>query len=98
MNHYVLVRTVRAIADRSQAIQRGNAQRRGVASVRAAAGGRFAELQARHPKWREVNLAASIPGIKRAAGAEAWLVAQAKQEVKPMAASTLRATRTRAES
>ena len=49
---------------------------------------RFAELQARHPKWREVNLAASIPGIKRATGAEAWLVAQAKQEVKPMAAST----------
>ena len=48
---------------------------------------RFAELQARHPKWREVNLAASIPGIKRAAGAEAWLAAQAKQEVKPMAAN-----------
>jgi TRAP-type uncharacterized transport system substrate-binding protein len=48
---------------------------------------RFAELQARHPKWREVNLAASLPGFKRTAGAEAWLAAQAMQEVKPIAAS-----------
>jgi hypothetical protein len=40
---------------------------------------RFAELQARHPKWREVNLAASLPGFKRTAGAEAWLAAQAMQ-------------------
>jgi TRAP transporter TAXI family solute receptor len=48
---------------------------------------RFAELQARHPKWREVNLAANLPGIKRAAAADAWLAAQTKQEVKPMAAS-----------
>jgi TRAP transporter TAXI family solute receptor len=47
----------------------------------------FAELQARHPKWREVNLAASLPGLKRAAGAEAWLAAQSKQE--PIAASAL---------
>jgi TRAP-type uncharacterized transport system substrate-binding protein len=48
---------------------------------------RFAELQARHPKWREVNLAANLPGIKRAAAADAWLAAQAKQELRPMAAS-----------
>ena len=26
-----------------------------------------------HPKWREVNLAANIPGFSRAAAAEAWL-------------------------
>jgi TRAP-type uncharacterized transport system substrate-binding protein len=48
---------------------------------------RFAELQARHPKWREVNLAASLPGIKRVAGAEAWLAAQAKRAVRPIAAN-----------
>ena len=36
---------------------------------------RFAELQAqgRHPKWRDVNLAASLPGFKRNAAAETWL-------------------------
>jgi uncharacterized protein len=48
---------------------------------------RFAELQARHPKWREVNLAASLPGFKRAAAAEAWLAAQSEEKVKPIAAS-----------
>ena len=44
---------------------------------------RFAELQAqgRHPKWREVNLAASLPGFKRTRAAEGWLAAR------PMAAS-----------
>lgn len=37
---------------------------------------RFAELQAegRHPKWREVNLAASLPGFKRNAAAASWLL------------------------
>jgi hypothetical protein len=37
---------------------------------------RFAELQGegRHPKWREVNLAASLPGFKRNAAAASWLL------------------------
>lgn len=50
---------------------------------------RFAELQAqgRHPKWREVNLAASFPGLKRARAAEAWLAATPEQKVKPVTAS-----------
>lgn len=49
---------------------------------------RFAELQAqgRHPKWREVNLAASLPGFKRNAAAAAWLAAQHSEPAKPMAA------------
>ena len=36
---------------------------------------RFAELQAqgRHPKWREVNLAASLPGFARTSAAAAFL-------------------------
>lgn len=48
---------------------------------------RFAELQTegRHPKWREVNLAAALPGFKRNRGAEAWLAAQA--EAAPVVAS-----------
>jgi TRAP transporter TAXI family solute receptor len=50
---------------------------------------RFAELQAqgRHPKWREVNLAASLPGLRRARAAEAWLAATSEERAKPMAAS-----------
>jgi uncharacterized protein len=50
---------------------------------------RFAELQApgRHPKWRDVNLAASFPGLKRARAAEAWLAAAPEEAVKPMTAS-----------
>jgi TRAP transporter TAXI family solute receptor len=48
---------------------------------------RFAELQRRHPKWRDVNLAASLPGFKRNAAAEAWLAAHAEEKVKPIAAS-----------
>ena len=50
---------------------------------------RFAELQAqgRHPKWREVNLAASLPGFKRSAAAEAWLKGHAEETpAKPVAA------------
>jgi len=37
--------------------------------------GRIAALQAppRHPKWREVNFAASLPGWTRFAAAQAWL-------------------------
>ncbi len=36
---------------------------------------RFAELQTsdRHPKWREVNLAASLPGFSRTPAADTWL-------------------------
>jgi hypothetical protein len=36
---------------------------------------KFAEFQKppRHPKWREVNLAATVPGWKRFDGAEEWL-------------------------
>jgi TRAP-type uncharacterized transport system substrate-binding protein len=50
---------------------------------------RFAELQAdgRHPKWREVNLAASLPGFKRAPAVEAWLAETAEQKTSPMTAS-----------
>ena len=35
----------------------------------------FGELkkEGRHPKWREINLAASLPGWTRAPAAEAWL-------------------------
>ena len=39
---------------------------------------RFAELQTsdRHPKWREVNLAASLSGFSRTPAAAAWLNAR----------------------
>jgi TRAP-type uncharacterized transport system substrate-binding protein len=49
---------------------------------------RFAELQAQghHPKWREVNLAASLPGFKRNRAAEAWLEGQQVEAARPMAA------------
>jgi uncharacterized protein len=49
---------------------------------------RFAELQAqgRHPKWREINLAASLPGFKRNRAAQAWLAAQPVEGARPMAA------------
>jgi uncharacterized protein len=52
---------------------------------------RFAELQAegRHPKWREVNLAASLPGFKRAPAVEAWLAETAEQKTQPMTASAV---------
>ena len=50
---------------------------------------RFAELQAsdRHPKWREVNLAASLPGFSRTPEAEAWLARRPAMAAKPIAAS-----------
>lgn len=50
---------------------------------------RFAELQAsdRHPKWREVNLAASLPGFKRTQAAETWLANRPGEAVRPIAAS-----------
>jgi TRAP transporter TAXI family solute receptor len=45
----------------------------------------FAGLKAegRHPKWREVNLAASEPGLTRSRAAEAWLAAHNEAEVRP---------------
>ena len=50
---------------------------------------RFAELQAadRHPKWREVNLAATLPGLSRTPEAEAWLARRSTMIAKPIAAS-----------
>jgi TRAP transporter TAXI family solute receptor len=50
---------------------------------------RFAELQAqgRHPKWREVNLAASLPGVPRARAAAAFLGEPAGEPAKPMVAN-----------
>jgi TRAP-type uncharacterized transport system substrate-binding protein len=49
---------------------------------------RFAELQAqgRHPKWREVNLAASLPGVARVGAAAAFLGEPAPTPAKPKAA------------
>jgi len=50
---------------------------------------RFAELQGpdRHPKWREVNLAASLPGFKRTHAAEAWLAQRPAEAPKPVVAN-----------
>jgi uncharacterized protein len=51
---------------------------------------RFAELQVpeRHPKWREVNLAASLPGFSRTEAAAAWLNARtAETGTKPIVAN-----------
>jgi TRAP-type uncharacterized transport system substrate-binding protein len=47
---------------------------------------RFAELErpGHHPKWREVNLAATLPGWDRAPSAQAWL-AQPREEDPPAA-------------
>jgi uncharacterized protein len=41
---------------------------------------RFGELKkdGKHPKWREINLAASLPGWTRNPAAEAWLTEQLK--------------------
>jgi TRAP transporter TAXI family solute receptor len=41
---------------------------------------RFGELKkdGKHPKWREINLAASLPGWTRSAAAEVWLTEQLK--------------------
>ena len=46
---------------------------------------RIAEFQKapRHPKWREVNLAATVPGIKRFPAAEAWLQANRESLAQP---------------
>jgi TRAP transporter TAXI family solute receptor len=49
---------------------------------------RFGDLQAqdKHPKWRDINLAAAVPGLTRTAAAKAWL-AQRATRVEPIAAS-----------
>jgi uncharacterized protein len=49
---------------------------------------KLAELQKppRHPKWRETNLAAVVPGWTRFAGADEWL--RQKREAQPAAADT----------
>ena len=43
---------------------------------------KFAEFQKppRHPKWREVNLAAQVPGWKRFDAAEEWLARNRAQQ------------------
>ena len=54
---------------------------------------RFAELKARdrHPKWPEINLAATWPGVTRAQAAEAWLARQRSSSAKPTAPSLAKA-------
>jgi hypothetical protein len=58
---------------------------------------RFAELKAgdRHPKWREINLGASWPGLARAHAAEAWL---ARQQTLSAAAASAAPSPTKAQS
>jgi uncharacterized protein len=55
---------------------------------------RFAELQAsdRHPKWREVNLAATLPGFARTPAAQSWLARRPTMAAKPIAATQGTAT------
>jgi len=50
---------------------------------------RFAELQAsdRHPKWREVNLTTTLPGLSRTPEAGSWLAQRSAMTAKPIAAS-----------
>ena len=47
---------------------------------------RIAEFQKapRHPKWREVNLTATVPGIKRFPAADAWLQANRQSPAQPV--------------
>lgn len=49
---------------------------------------RIAELQAagKHPKWRDINLAAGLPGLTRTMAADVWLAERAAR-AKPVAAS-----------
>jgi TRAP transporter TAXI family solute receptor len=46
---------------------------------------RIADFQKapRHPKWREVNLAATVPGVKRFPAAEEWLSANRESQAQP---------------
>ncbi|MGH6825818.1 TAXI family TRAP transporter solute-binding subunit [Methyloceanibacter sp.] len=45
---------------------------------------RFGELKkdGRHPKWREINLAASLPGWTRTPAAEAWLAQHPNEDAR----------------
>jgi TRAP-type uncharacterized transport system substrate-binding protein len=45
---------------------------------------RFGELKkdGRHPKWREINLAASLPGWTRSPAAEAWLTQHPNEDAR----------------
>jgi TRAP-type uncharacterized transport system substrate-binding protein len=54
---------------------------------------RFRDLQAqdKHPKWRDINLAAAVPGLTRTEAAKIWLAARANR-VEPIAASAAAAT------
>ena len=72
------------------ASSQGDAQSAGrIARFVATVFPRFADLQAqgRHPKWREVNLAASLPGFKRNSAAEAWLLGHQHDPKRPMTAN-----------
>jgi len=68
---------------------KGEASRERIDRFTAALFSRFSELQAegRHVQWRAVNLAASLPGIKRTRLAETLLAKEAESNVKPVAAS-----------
>src|SRR4051812_11378870 len=48
---------------------------------------KLAEFQKapRHPKWKEANLAATLPGWTRFAGAEEWLKTKGTQQPQPVA-------------
>jgi TRAP transporter TAXI family solute receptor len=54
---------------------------------------RLGELQTEdhHPKWREINLAAHVPGLTRTAEAEAWLAAHRADAGKPVAVKKIEA-------
>ncbi|HXG78008.1 MAG TPA: TAXI family TRAP transporter solute-binding subunit [Methyloceanibacter sp.] len=71
------------------ACPKGEDARQRIERFTAAFFSRFAELKAegRHPKWREVNLAATLPGLKRTRIAETWLAERSEPEVKAVAAS-----------
>jgi TRAP transporter TAXI family solute receptor len=54
---------------------------------------RFGELNknGRHPKWREINLAASLPGWARTPAAEAWLTDERKESARKSPHATIEA-------
>jgi uncharacterized protein len=54
---------------------------------------RFGELKkdGRHPKWREINLAASLLGWTRTPAAEAWLTNERKESAQKSPHATIEA-------
>ncbi len=56
---------------------------------------KLAEFQKapRHPKWREANLAAVLPGWTRFAGADEWLRNRDKRRRRPSASSSTNSSR-----